>query len=290
MSEKLEQYRSQLAQVEAAIEADPTNPEWKKLRSDLLEVIQLTSELGDSSGAGPSEAAPAPQSYSVNDRCQALFEEDGNYYNAKVVALSEDGYFVTFLGYGNTAQVEFTEVRPYVRPDTAGWRPGMDCTALHVADNRWYDAKLSGVSGNAAKVIFKGSTEVAELELDLVRLKPPAAGSGEAERKRKAEAEAAAAKAESVPKSLEILPDDSEDVIARKKKKLNMFKRQGRKDREEKQGEVSRGSWQSFQKKNKTIQKKADKRFHDPHWDPTRNHSELAARLAMEKSFAKGND
>ena len=62
MSEKLEQYRSQLAQVEAAIEADPTNPEWKKLRSDLLEVIQLTSELGDSGGAGPSEAAPAPQS------------------------------------------------------------------------------------------------------------------------------------------------------------------------------------------------------------------------------------
>ena len=114
----------------------------------------------------------------------------------------------------------------------------------------------------------------------------------QAERKRKEDSKRKEAEAEGskVPKGLEILPDDSEDVIARKKKKLNMFKRQGRKDREEKQGEVSRGSWQSFQKKNKTIQKKADKRFHDPHWDPTRNHSELAARLAMEKSFAKGND
>ena len=84
-----------------------------------------------------------------------------------------------------------------------------------------------------------------------------------------------------LPKNLEVRPDDSEETALRKKKKLNMFKRQGRKDREEKQGEVSRGSWQSFQKKNKTIQKKADKRFHDPHWDPTRNHSELAARLAQ---------
>lgn len=27
------------------------------------------------------------------------------WYYAKVVALAEEGYFVTFLGYGNTAQV-----------------------------------------------------------------------------------------------------------------------------------------------------------------------------------------
>ena len=115
MSEKLEQYRSQLAQVEAAIEADPTNPEWTKLRSDLLEGIQLTSELGNADGGGPSEEPP--KSYAVNDKCQALFEQDGQYYNAKVVALSEDGYFVTFLGYGNTAQVEFHEFVKGVPPD-----------------------------------------------------------------------------------------------------------------------------------------------------------------------------
>ncbi len=79
------------------------------------------------------------RSYAIGERCQAPYE-DGHWYNAKVrvaarlcgpallsgsgtrphretllthahtplsqvVALAEDGYFVTYLGYGNTAQV-----------------------------------------------------------------------------------------------------------------------------------------------------------------------------------------
>ena len=60
---------------------------------------------------------------------QAIFEQDAAWYNAKIVALAEDGYFVTFLGYGNTAQVDFPEVRPYVRPDTSEWRVGGACAA-----------------------------------------------------------------------------------------------------------------------------------------------------------------
>ena len=157
---------------------------------------------------------------------------------------------------------------------------GMDYTALHVADNRWADAKLSGVSGNAAKVIFKGSTEVAELELDLVRLKPAAAraarpsGSGRPRPRRRRRRRVRA-------ESLEILPDDSEDVIAQAS---NMFKRQGHKDREEKQGGC-RAARNGRSRRRTRPSKKADKR--DPHWDPTRNHSELAARLAMEKSLPK---
>ena len=112
---------SQLAQVEAAIAQDPGNREWTTLSNDLLEVIeQLTGELGQIKS---SESAPAREvelrTYSVGEKCQAIFEMDGSWYNAKIVALAEDGYFVTFLGYGNTAQVEFNEVRPYQRPDTS---------------------------------------------------------------------------------------------------------------------------------------------------------------------------
>ena len=36
-----------------------------------------------------------------------------------------------------------------------------------------------------------------------------------------------------------------------------------------------------FAKKNKTINKA--KNNHDPNWDPTRDHGELAARMQMEK-------
>lgn len=104
---KLDEYRAQLAQVDAAIASDPGNQEWAKLRADLLEVIELTSELAAvKETAGPSTAVRPEdlRTYSVGEKCQAIFEQDGQWYNAKVVALVDDGYFVTYLGYGNTGQ------------------------------------------------------------------------------------------------------------------------------------------------------------------------------------------
>jgi len=273
--DKLTQYREQLAQVEAAIAQDPGNREWTTLRNDLLEVIELTGELGQIK----SSAAPARdgelRTYSVGEKCQAIFEMDGQWYNAKIVALAEDGYFVTFLGYGNTAQVEFNEVRPYQRPDTSTLKPGTEVSAVH-SDARWYDAVLHEVKEHAALVTFKGEAEPLEVDLDFVRAKTHSV-----ERKRKQEEPEDIVTASKLPKNLEVRPDDSEEVAQKKKKKLNMFKRQEKKDKEEKQGEGRRSSWQSFSKKNKTCGKA--KNSHDPNWDPTRDHGELAARQQMEK-------
>jgi survival-of-motor-neuron-related-splicing factor 30 len=108
MAEKLAEYRQQLAQVEAAIANDPGNVEWIKLRDDLVEVIELTSEIAETAdpAVGLSGTGVVPvKKWAVGERCQAIFEQDGQWYNAKIVALSEDGYFVTYLGFGNTAQV-----------------------------------------------------------------------------------------------------------------------------------------------------------------------------------------
>lgn len=280
--EKLAQYREQLAQVTAAIAQDPENKEWLQLRNDLLEVIELTGELGQIKSTGGASGVDDQElrTYTVGEKCQAIFEMDGQWYNAKIVALAEDGYFVTFLGYGNTAQVEFNEVRPYQRPDTSGLRPGAEVSALHT-DGRWYDATLVEVKEAAAVVSFPGEPEPVQLELDLVRPKVQA-GAGSGGGKRKQEEAVAEAGATKVPKNLEILPDDSQEVAAKKKKKLNMYKRQERKEKEELQGEGRRSSWQNFAKKNKTVQKV--KNGHDPNWDPTRDHGELAARVQMEKA------
>ena len=86
-------------------------------------------------GAGTATSSDL-RSYSIGDKCQALFESDGKWYNSKVVALAEDGYFVTYLGYGNTAQVDVNEVRPYVRPDTTEWRQGADVLAIAPSDGK----------------------------------------------------------------------------------------------------------------------------------------------------------
>ena len=82
-----------------------------------------------------------------------------------------------------------------------------------------------------------------------------------------------------LPKQLEVRPDDSEETANRKKRKLNMFKRQEKKQREEQAGDDRRSSWQRFASKNGTT--KTTKNHHDPRWDPTRDHGELAARMAM---------
>ena len=154
-------------------------------------MIELTGELGQIKS---TESAPAREvelrTYSVGEKCQAIFEMDGSWYNAKIVALAEDGYFVTFLGYGNTAQVEFNEVRPYQRPDTSLLVPGEEVSAVH-SDARWYDAVLNEIKGKVAFVTFKGETEPAEVDLDFVRPK-----SVSVERKRK---QCASAPAPSLP-------------------------------------------------------------------------------------------
>ena len=306
-TEKLRVYEEQLAAVEAAIVQDPTNDEWLKLKSDLLEVIRLTQQLSEvrgeaaiSSAVAAAAAATELKSYAVGDKCQAVFEGDGNWYNAKVVALVEDGYFVEYLGFGNTAQVDFNEVRPYLRPDTSEWRPGAEVQALAVADSRWYPSKLISVGPASAKVRFHGEAETVELELDSIRLPTPSgaagasssgagAGAGAAGSKRasdemmSAAEEAKAVREGRVPKSLEVCADDSAEEAARKKRKLNMYKRQEKKRREEQSTEDRRSSWSQFSKKNKTVQRA--KNSHDPNWDPTRDHGEIAAQLAIDRSY-----
>ena len=273
---KLQTYRQQLAQVEAAIAQDPDNPEWSKLRQDLVEVIQLTSELAQVRATTVKDEEL--RTYSLGEKCQAIFEQDGSWYNAKIVSLAEDGYFVTFVGYGNTAQVDFNEVRQYQRPDTSGWQSGTECSAVHPSDGRWYDATLLEVRAATVVVNFKAETEQIEVDIDFCKMR-------KASDKRKAEEEAkaiaAAAASTAVPKSLEVQPDDSEEQALKKKKKLKMFKRQEKKEAEVVQGETRRSGWQNFSTKNKTIKK--SKNNHDPNWDPTRDHGELAARVQMEK-------
>ncbi len=243
---KLEEYKAQLAQVEANILRDPSSEEWVKLREDLNEVIRLTAELVQVNAAGsgatapepaadgaPSSAAVAPpapphggapeiRSYAVNEKCQAIYEQDGQWYNAKVVALSSDGYFVTFLGFGNTAQVDFAEVRPYRRPDTSEWRNGSECIAVHAADGRWYEGKIIAVRDTTCKLRFNGEADAVEVDLDSVRL----SGAGPSEKAAPADesaakaAPAAGGAAPKIPKNLEIRPDDSQDMVNKKKRKL----------------------------------------------------------------------
>ena len=109
----------------------------------------------------------------------------------------------------------------------------MELTAVHASDGRYYDATLLEVKAASVVVCFQGESESATVDIDTVRTKQYV------ERKRKPE-DVEAESGSQLPKGLEILPDDSEDAIEKKKKKLKMFKRQEKRANDEKQGEGRR--------------------------------------------------
>lgn len=117
---------------------DPENEELLKLKKDLEEVIELTRDLirtqmeeqKKSSYVEPSsskvcyddiEAAlleadklvgSATKIWKVGDKCQAKWTEDGQYYDATIEAINDDGEVsVVFDAYQNRSTTTITELR-----------------------------------------------------------------------------------------------------------------------------------------------------------------------------------
>lgn len=120
----LQSYQVQLQQVEAALTNDPQNEELLKLRKDLQEVINLTTELiaastSDVQAAVPIGGAvkgekPAIQTqWKAGDTCMAPWSEDAQFYEAVIEDITEDGQCtVNFLNYGNTDVAFLHQLRP----------------------------------------------------------------------------------------------------------------------------------------------------------------------------------
>jgi hypothetical protein len=66
----LENFRLQLAQVEAALAMDPNNSQLMKLKEDLEKVITVSSELLELS---------CKTAWKVGEVCQAVYSIDGSY-------------------------------------------------------------------------------------------------------------------------------------------------------------------------------------------------------------------
>ncbi|KAL3651512.1 hypothetical protein CASFOL_004514 [Castilleja foliolosa] len=104
--------------------------------SPWIEVIELTEELlatakpSDSSVPAISEASPNPRfpesslhlnsrsdadygdKFPVGTKVQAVWSEDGEWYDATIEALTPNGYYVTYNGWGNKEEVDPDNVRP----------------------------------------------------------------------------------------------------------------------------------------------------------------------------------
>ncbi|RUS83517.1 hypothetical protein EGW08_008696 [Elysia chlorotica] len=149
MSEDHKMYLLQLQQVEAALTTDPNNEELLKLQKDLQEVIQLTQELEGVTGGAPAPSSGQASSsaatenwssvdkgeqgpdtvpsvaWKIGDKCMALWEEDGQHYEALVEELLEDGTCtVTFTGWNNSAICPMYQLKPLDQNLKRGMKAG----------------------------------------------------------------------------------------------------------------------------------------------------------------------
>ncbi len=205
LREKLGEYRQQLKEVEGLLEVEQGNEEYLQIKSDLVDVIALTTDLlklkeAEDASSKPSHALPFvpppvnsshPNFFAVVTVCEAKFSEDGVWYKATINSILEGGkYHVTYVDYGNEEVVSIADIRPL---------------------------------SDAAK---KTST------LPMKRPIVPDA-------------------IQSIPKSLQILPTDTEEIRATKKKKVKAIKSANRLKTMEEEGKTKKTAWQSFQNKPK---------------------------------------
>ncbi|XP_034252988.1 survival of motor neuron-related-splicing factor 30 [Thrips palmi] len=125
LQSNLQNYQLQLQQVEAALLTDPSNEELMKLKTDLEEVIELTTDLIktqllESAGSStdkevsksskpvfatesPEAPSTSKKQWKVGDKCLAIWSEDGQYYEATIeeITAEKEEVSVIFDAYKN---------------------------------------------------------------------------------------------------------------------------------------------------------------------------------------------
>jgi len=217
IKQQLEEYSSQLHDVKQALQEDPQNTSLEEVATNLEEVIKVTSdllvlkqeaELITKKGVVPEHTAEkttteqsekkeegkkgdiqevaASKGLAVGTRCQAIYSVDGNWYDAKIETITDEGFTVTFVGYGNTDLI--------TNPD------------------------------------FIKTKEQKQLK----------------KRKREEFDTASAAVLQNIPKSLQILPTDSEKVRKIKKRRIKAIKAKVKLQKVEQDRNDRKKNWQSF--------------------------------------------
>ena len=122
----LETYQVQLAQVELALSADPSNTELSSLRSELKELIELSQAAIAQAEASASSSKSAENrknnnttpghAWSAGDECLAKYSGDGSWYPARITSIGGAAenrvYSIVFKGYNSTELVKSSDVKP----------------------------------------------------------------------------------------------------------------------------------------------------------------------------------
>ncbi|XP_057417596.1 uncharacterized protein LOC130711849 isoform X1 [Lotus japonicus] len=137
LASNLSTYKDQLYQVRQLLNDDPSNSEYVDMERELREVIALTEELlatakqneMSSSNAVPNaDTSPSlsnpmenkgeldssydhEQKFPVGSKIQAVWSDDGEWYEATIEAHTPNGYYVRYENWGNREEVDPANIR-----------------------------------------------------------------------------------------------------------------------------------------------------------------------------------
>eukprot|EP00730_Choanoeca_flexa_P016759 TRINITY_DN7983_c0_g1_i5.p1 TRINITY_DN7983_c0_g1~~TRINITY_DN7983_c0_g1_i5.p1 ORF type:complete len:247 (+),score=71.32 TRINITY_DN7983_c0_g1_i5:144-884(+) len=155
MSE-LDETRTQLAQVQAALVSDPGNAELVELATNLKAMIEIQQQLAGKVDAPVSTtqsgAVTRVGDWFVGQECEAVWSEDGKYYTAIITKFSSDGTqaYVTYPEYDEEDVVKLASLRPL-----RGLNQGLNPKAQSAQNN-----EATAIAGDAHKAKKKKSWEM----------------------------------------------------------------------------------------------------------------------------------
>ncbi|KAK7263771.1 hypothetical protein RJT34_31368 [Clitoria ternatea] len=139
LASNLSIYKDQLLQVTQLLNDEPSNSEYVDMERELREVIALTEELlatakqneisiSASPAAPNATASPTlpkhkdnnleldsisdQDKFPIGTKVQAVWSEDGEWYDATIEAYTPNGYYVSYDSWGNKEEVDPANIRP----------------------------------------------------------------------------------------------------------------------------------------------------------------------------------
>jgi len=235
-------YKEQLQQVEAALAVDSGNEQMIKLRIDLMQVIELTSELlGGATEAPEGEEMPddGDVTYEIGDIVNAWYQTSESWEAAEIDTITSEGnYAITYVGYpSNSAEVTPQQVTKFKMID---YEEGAKVMAVWDNDGTWYQAMIKEVQrGGVYRVVFDKYGINAELKATHIKARRDKSGVKRPRGIRE------------IPDQLKALLTDSEEQKSQKKKKIKAIKTANRQFVKDEEQNTRQNSWRSFQAKPK---------------------------------------
>jgi len=303
LEKKLNEYKTNLSQVEAILEREKSsNPNSKldeiyKLQKDLKQAIIYQDDvIKFKLQTCNTNFSNIKLTKELNGRiCQAFYDPDQKWYTAVINEINEETQMaeITFLGYKEKDSIPAKYIKLFEMNDPEDLEIGMFCDAIFYGDGLWYPAIIEAMSEHGIHVKYKKSNETEVVSLDSIRITPEQKIQNDKRKeylKNKKEPENETEF--KVPDNLKISPADSETQRLTKKKKLKALKNSHKQKLLEKISKDKQDEWLSFSQKNskqKFNSYASSKKTEDDNANTLSNNLSKSVKMPYKNNYINNN-